>query len=155
AIITELEEYRTWADPLLKEHHARAGHDGPQKLRTALALLPVDPGQKEYLYQRLLRAEPNEVAVLRDALAPHHAELRARLWAVVEHPPAGQQQQRLRAACALAAYDLASPRWGNAQTQVVGDLVAVNAVFLGVWLEGFRPVKNHLLGPLAAMFRER
>src|SRR5207249_4074371 len=51
-IIEELAAYRSWAEPLLKEQHARAAHDSPQKLRTSLALLAVDPGQVAYLYER-------------------------------------------------------------------------------------------------------
>jgi hypothetical protein len=50
-----------------------------QKLHTSLALLPVDARQGDYLYERLLSAEPNEVPVLVDALEPHKQELTERL----------------------------------------------------------------------------
>ena len=34
------------------------------------------------------------------------------------------------------------------------DLVSVNPVFLGLWSEEFRPVKDRLLGPLVDVFRQ-
>ena len=55
-IIQEIEGYRLWADPLLREENDRAAVGSPQKLHASLALLPVDPGQTTYLYDRLLDA---------------------------------------------------------------------------------------------------
>jgi hypothetical protein len=94
------------------------------------------------LYQRLLDAEAHEVAVLRDALRPFQDDLRERLWAVVEQPD--KAGQRLRAACALAAFDPDSPRWDQVSRPVAEQLVSVNAVFLAPWLQGFRPIKEKL-----------
>ena len=115
SIVNNLEKYRTWADPLLKAKFDQAKEGSSERLNMALALLPVDATQVEYLYARLLDAEPNEVPVIRDALAPHKDELVERLWAVVEQPAKGHEQQRLRAACALAAYDPESQRWAKVQ----------------------------------------
>ena len=71
---------------MLKAKFDQAKEGSSQRLNMALALLPVDATQVEYLYDRLLNAEPNEVPVIRDALAPHKDELVERLWAVVEQP---------------------------------------------------------------------
>ena len=114
----------------------------------------MDATQVEYLYARLLDAAPNEVPVIRDALAPHKDELVERLWTVVEMPDKGQGQQRLRAAAALVAYDPDNQRWAKASGTIVEDLVSVNPVFLGLWSEEFRPVKARLLGPLSGVFRD-
>ena len=59
---------RQWTDPLLREENAKATTDSRQKLHISLALLPTDPSQVDYLYGRLLDAEPHEVPVIRDAL---------------------------------------------------------------------------------------
>jgi formylglycine-generating enzyme required for sulfatase activity len=157
AILDEIEGYRDWADPLLREELARAADDSQQKLHVSLALLAADPGQKDFLSRRLLEASPREIAVLRDSLAPYRGELLDRLWQAVARPPRGHEQQRLRAAYALAAYDPDSPRWDAAGDKVVQDLVreSANPAFLGIWLEGLRPVKARFLAPLAALFRER
>jgi formylglycine-generating enzyme required for sulfatase activity len=152
-IIEEMKDYRRWMDPLLRE--ARADKDARTQLHAILGLLPVDKGQVDYLYGRLLEAQPQEVAVLRDALRPYKKQLLGRLWAIVEQPPQGHEGQRLHTACALADYDRDSARWDQASGPVVAQLVAVNPTVLGPWIEGFRPVREKLLRPLEKVFRDR
>lgn len=57
-IAREMEGYRRWADPHLRRENEAAQDGSRKKLHTSLALLPVDEGQAEYLYQRLLKAGP-------------------------------------------------------------------------------------------------
>jgi formylglycine-generating enzyme required for sulfatase activity len=152
-IIKEIDEYRTWADPLLKEANEKTDLDAQKKLHLSLALLPVDSGQVSYIYNRLLEAEPSEVLVLQDALAPHKQDLLDKLWAVAERPGQGKESQRLRAACALAKYDPDSQRWVKVQDQVANDLVAVPVVFSSIWIESLRDVRGKLQGPLAVIFK--
>jgi formylglycine-generating enzyme required for sulfatase activity/tRNA A-37 threonylcarbamoyl transferase component Bud32 len=154
AVIAEIEPCRAVADPLLRARHRDAANDSPHKLRTALALLPVDRTLADYLCRRMLAVEPHEVPVLRDALFPHRDALLARLWTAVLAPAPGQESQRLRAACALARYDADSQHWVDCSATLAGDLVAANPVFLGLWMEGLRPVRARLLTPLAAIFRD-
>jgi serine/threonine protein kinase/formylglycine-generating enzyme required for sulfatase activity len=157
-VVADMAPYRRWLDPLLYEanHDAEANHDPRKQLHASLALLPVDQTQVEYLYGRLLEAEPHQVPVIRDALAARRSDLVDRLWAVVlARPEKGKEQQRLRAAAALAGYDPDSSQWDEAGDKVVEDLVSVNAVYLGLWSEAFRPVKAHLLSPLSNVFRDR
>jgi hypothetical protein len=154
-IIQEIEDYRLWADPWLREEYDRAGVGSPQRLHASLALLPVDPAQTIYLYDRLLDAEPHEVPVIVDALAPHKQELLAKLWRVVEIPGKGKEKQRLRAASALASFDPQSDKWVKYSPGIVNDLVLENSIFLGQWGESFRPVKRSFLEPLSAVFRNR
>jgi hypothetical protein len=138
--------------PMLQSACAEPTINAKGRLHLSLALLPMDPGQVEYLYSRLLRAEPHEVAVLRNALAPYKETLTAKLWAVAAGPAAGPQ--RLRAAAALADYDAGSPRWRDIQTAVAGDLVGVPAVYLGAWMDGLRPVRSRLVEPLGVIYRD-
>jgi len=153
-IIDEIEGYRTWADPLLEEECEKASEDSSRRLHASLALLPVDPRQRDYLYDRLLDAEPQEVPVIRDALATHKEALADRLWAVVEQPPRGKESQRLRAACALATFDPNNQRWEKAKGEVADDLVKVPAVYLAMWMDSLRPVRVRLLKPLADIFQD-
>ena len=125
-----------------------------QKLHASLALLPVDPGQVDYLYDRLLDAQPHEVPVIRDALAPHKDALLDKLWAVVATPEKGKESQRLRAAAALAKYDPESEKWATVQEAVGNDLVAVPALHLSLWMEALRPVRTKLLPQLSAVYRD-
>jgi hypothetical protein len=146
--------YRRWADPLLRQEDAQANQGSSQQLHVQLALLPVDSKQEDYLYKRLLTAAPNEFSVLLDALAPHKDELVEKLWAVVEQPAEGHEQQRLRAAAALASYDPEGQRWAKVQNQIADDLVAVPAVYLATWMEALRPVRGKLLDPLSFVFQD-
>ena len=155
-IVQEIASYRPWVDSLLEEAHgeAEAAGDSRRQLVTSLALLPVDSGQVDYLYQRLLDAEPLEVPIIRDALAPHKEALAEKLWTVVENPPQGKEGQRLRAASALASYDPGSQRWEKAKGDIADDLVKVPSVYLATWVDLQRPVRSILLKPLAAIFRD-
>jgi formylglycine-generating enzyme required for sulfatase activity len=153
-IIAELNSHRGSVDPKLSKILAAPSSSEKAKLRASLALLPVDNGQVEYLFGRLLDAEPPEVAVLRTELAPHRAELRERLWAAAERPPPGHEGRRLRAACALAAYDADSGRWDGVREAVAADLVSVPPLHLATWRQALAPVRGCLLAPLAAVFRD-
>lgn len=153
-IVVDISKYRRWADPRLREALDRPDASPRQKLHASLALLPVDATQVNYLYDRLLDAQPHEVPVIRDALAPHSESLRERLWAMAESPDKGQDPQRLRSAAALAKYDPDDPRWATVSRFVVDDLVQENPVYLLYWSEAFRPVKGALLEPLGVIFRD-
>ena len=154
AIVADMPPYRRWLGPLLHEAQTQAVKDNdPRKqLHASLALLPVDGTQVAYLKDRLLDAEPQEVPVIRDALAPHKNELLESLWAAVEKPEEGKESQRLRAAAALAKYDPESEKWDQSSKAVVDQLVAENPVFLGLWMESFRPIKGKLLEPLKSIY---
>jgi formylglycine-generating enzyme required for sulfatase activity len=163
AIIAEMDDYRTWADPLLRQEYEQAAPNSRQKLYAALALLPVDAGQRDYLFDRLLSATPQQVPVIVQALKPHGLALEDGLWRVAEKPAGDLQPlrilvgeaERLRAACALAAFDPDSPRWQGIAAAVVEQLVAENPVHLGQWLVSLRPVKGRLLAPLGVVFRDK
>ena len=154
AIIGEMAEYRQWVDPLLKEENDKAAANSRHKLHTSLALLPVDATQVECLFGWLLKAEPQEVLVIRDALVPHKDALLDKLWTVVKKPEIGQEKPRLRAAAALAKYDPASERWAKVREAVANDLVSVPAVYLATWMDSLRPVRENLLNPLAVVYRD-
>jgi serine/threonine protein kinase/formylglycine-generating enzyme required for sulfatase activity len=155
SILSEIKGHRLWADPLLRDQNQKAEPYSSQKLRTSLALLSVDPTQVEYLYQTLLfHSNPDAVPVIRDALFPQREALIDRLWRVLEQPDPGTEGQRLRAGALLALYDPDSPRWEKCSAGVVEELVAENVIFLGLWMEAFRPVKARLLGSLSTVFRD-
>jgi serine/threonine protein kinase/formylglycine-generating enzyme required for sulfatase activity len=156
-IVSDMAPYRGLLAGSLRQAYAEAeaNHDARKQLHASLALLPIDPGQREYLAQRLLDAEVHEVPVLRDALLPYQHELREEFWSAVEQPARGRERQRLRAACALARYEPESPRWAKAQGAVADDLVRVPAVYLAGWTELLRPLRGPLQAPLADIFRDR
>jgi serine/threonine protein kinase/formylglycine-generating enzyme required for sulfatase activity len=158
SIVEEMAPYRHWIDPLLHAAYqqAQAGTepDSRTQLHVSMALLPVDAGQTDYLYRRLLDAAPQEVSVLCDVLAPNQNDLREKLWIVVEHPTPGKEQQRLRAACALAKYDPHNERWKTVAEPIVDDFVSVPPTYLERWMDSLKPVRRKLQASLEAVFRD-
>ncbi|HKI31191.1 MAG TPA: SUMF1/EgtB/PvdO family nonheme iron enzyme, partial [Gemmataceae bacterium] len=155
AVVRDMAPYRRWLDgPLYQARaEAEANGDARKQLHASLALLPGDGGQVDYLYDRLLAAEPQEVIVLREELRPHAETLGERLWAVLEDAK-GDPGQRLRAACALAAYAPDDGRWEKVSGDVAARLVAENALVIGPWAGALKPVGRHLLPPLAVLLLE-
>ena len=138
---------------MLTQEDAQAKEGSSQQLRLRLAILPVDPEQVNYLYERLLDAAPNEFPVLRDALASHKDELVEKLWAVAGDSTHGEQH-RLRAAAALASYDPGSQKWEKVAVPAVNALIGVPAEHLTQWLNAYRPVCRKLSSPLGVVFRD-
>jgi formylglycine-generating enzyme required for sulfatase activity/tRNA A-37 threonylcarbamoyl transferase component Bud32 len=138
----EPKEATTEAIRLWRQHRARA----------ALGLLAEDSGQAALLTARLFEEglDPGEMILVRDALKPHAAELKADLWRRVhEDNPASQ----FRALVALAAFDPDSPRWPAAARSALVEMLKADPLHLGQWVEALRRVKQHLLPPLERVFR--
>ena len=161
-LVEQLPHYRRWADPLFLRYAQEAPEDSKEHLHASLALLPVDDGQVEYLYQRLLTAEPAELLVIRDTLAGHRDGLVERLWGVLGDTNA-DPDRRFRGACILATYDPASgdeqeKRWVGVSAFVTDQLLAgvqQNPSHYTPLLEMLRPVRERLLEPLAEVYRNR
>jgi formylglycine-generating enzyme required for sulfatase activity len=155
-IVKDMAPYRRWLDPLLQEAYAQAEkeHDPRKQLHASLALLPVDAGQVEYLLSRLLQGQPQEVLVIREALSLHKQDLTERLWTLLESPK-NDQDERLRAACALAAFSPDDPRWKQASGDVAAMLVIQKPFVLAQWTEALQGVGRWLLPPLADLLVDK
>ena len=154
-IVTHMSPFRRWVDPLLHEDYAQSKNENdPRKqLHSSLALLPVDPAQVEYLYERLLQAEPEELDVIRKALFPHKAELIERLWKLLEKSE-NKEDQRLRAACALSVFALSDPRWEKVSGDVAAILVEQKSYMVLQWLDALLGGRDYLFPPLADMLMD-
>jgi hypothetical protein len=67
-IIREYSPYREWAVPRLRTMIDENPETDRLHLHASLALLPDDSGQKDYLYDRMMMANPDEFDVIREAL---------------------------------------------------------------------------------------
>ena len=153
AIIEKLASHRRWAAPRLSRLLAESPEDSREHLHASLALLPSDDRQVEYLEKQLLGDRPIEFPILRDALRSHRAAINPGLWSTLEG--AGPNDPRLLAtAGALASYDGDSPRWPAVEVKVAEALVKVNSIHLGLWLDHLRPIRDRLVVPIAAIFRD-
>src|SRR5262249_7468202 len=90
----------------------------------------------------------------RDALRPHQSGLTSKLWSALDSAQPGEPRL-LSSAGALALYDPDNPRWAGLGGKAAQALVAVNPVFLGIWLDALRPVRAQLTAPLEAIFRDK
>jgi eukaryotic-like serine/threonine-protein kinase len=153
-IVNDMAPYRRWLNPLLRETIALTGNsDHRKRLHASLALLPEDTGQVDYLYGRLLQADAQEFAVIRDALSKHRHDLVGRLWGVLDNRKM-DPEQRFRAACALAEYDGTNARWGKASVDVAAWLVTENSLVIGKWTDALRRAKDFLFEPLAVILED-
>jgi serine/threonine protein kinase/formylglycine-generating enzyme required for sulfatase activity len=149
-VVQDMAPYRRWLDPLLQEAHAQAEqeNDPRKRLHASLALVPVDAGQVEYLYERLLKADPQEVIVIRGALSDYRQDLSERLWTLLVNPKS-DQGQRLRSACALAEFAPDDARWEKAGGDVAATLVIQKPFVIAQWTDALKGVGRWLTPPLA------
>jgi hypothetical protein len=154
SIVEQLSGCRRWADPKLMRLVHSADDQSRERLHASLALLPVDPTQVDYLYNRLLGADPSEVTVLRDALKRQMRTLTPKLWTVLESAKPGDASL-LPSASALASYDPDNTKWEAVGGKVAQTLVIINSIYLGLWLEALRPVRGKLMAPMVSIFGEK
>ncbi|MFO1045258.1 MAG: SUMF1/EgtB/PvdO family nonheme iron enzyme [Planctomycetaceae bacterium] len=102
----------------------------------------------QYLAEFLLKAEPQEMLVIRDALLDHKEILLEQLWAKLENPQ-HDQGQRFRAACALADYSPDDSRWEKVATDVAEWLCIQKTFEIAQWTDAFQGVGRWLITPLA------
>jgi eukaryotic-like serine/threonine-protein kinase len=154
-VVNDMRPYRRWVNPLLRESRAQAEvhNDGPKLLMTSLALLPADPDQSEYLYERLLDAKPEEFAVIRASLHPHKGELLKRLRAQLTDQT-GDADKRFRAACALAEYAPADSSLQEQSFFIVSRLLRENALVLSYWKDALQPIGHNLLSPVDDILKQ-
>jgi eukaryotic-like serine/threonine-protein kinase len=153
-LVAELKPYRPWANPMLMQVVEQASNDSKERLHAALALADDDATQVDFLYKRLLDARPDDLPVIRDSLRSHRGRIVPRLWSLLEGAQ-GDNDQRFRAACALAAYSPDdSGRWAKVSGEVANKLVTENILLIGQWKKALQPIRGPLLEPLAAIFRD-
>jgi serine/threonine protein kinase/formylglycine-generating enzyme required for sulfatase activity len=156
-IIEELSSRRHWADPQLKEMIERYRPGSKQRLHASLALLPVDPEQKEYLYEKLLEAKhPDEFGAICEALKKrtHYQQFVPRLRILLDHE--SRPDFRFRAACALAIFGPGDPYWKRRDfiNEVAKALIEENPHFVAKWGLFLVPIRGRLAESLEGILRD-
>lgn len=155
AIVAELSPYRERVDPLLNAKLQAADNGSAEKLHLALALVPVDQGQVDYLRQQLTMCPPSQFTEIRKALFPHKAQLIDSLWQFVQDEQRSPSQ-RFQTAAALAEYAPDDNRWQAIAPFVAQELTAsIPSVYVGPWQELLRPASQQLIAPLKAIHADR
>jgi formylglycine-generating enzyme required for sulfatase activity/tRNA A-37 threonylcarbamoyl transferase component Bud32 len=135
------------------------GADDRRRLPAALALLPDDPKQAEFLAARLLSpaATPEEVLIIRDALKAAGLADRAVAPArrVLATSTGDLTDAQLRAAGALAGLAPADPALAAAADPLAAKLADENPLLIGAWREVFQPTAPRLVAPLRRIYARR
>ena len=153
-IVSQLDQYRQWANPLINERLRRTADGSVEKLHLSLAVVDRDPGQVEYLYNQLLRADLQRFPTIRDKLFKHREMFADRLWTVLDTGETVSQQQRLRAAAALALYDPDNAQWERTSQSVANAIVATVPVNVGFWMDALYNARTKLLPHLTMIYRD-
>jgi hypothetical protein len=133
-----------WQEPALA--------DG-RRLRVGLAL--ADDAEVRARLVGLARTadDPQEVLLVRDALAAHAEEVRPLLWGPVKEastPPL----ERFRLLAMLATLDPDGADWPGYAPATVEQFLGANPLHLGPWKAALEPVRGALLPPLGRAFRD-
>ncbi|MHC5538719.1 SUMF1/EgtB/PvdO family nonheme iron enzyme, partial [Singulisphaera rosea] len=153
-IVDEIDDDRTYVNPLLKTALRSLESNPPSDLHVRLALLPDDPeGQVNPLYDRLLNADPEPFRVILKALRPHWSKFTSRLWDELK-PSSRDPNRRFRAAVALANYAPESDLWDGHISEVTERLVVQPALHVPHWVEALRPLKARLIPSLTTFYRD-
>ena len=155
-ILGEMGGYQRWLNSSLSEKLNLAKSEGKKSKQTLyqLALLPSDSSHAAELCDVMLRADPGEFEVIRDALVDTQERHLNKLWNVLGSQAANSHGERLRAAAALAKYAPHDSRWNDMNTVVVNDLVQENSIFIGAWSKALQSVSEPLLKPLVVVFNQ-
>ena len=147
-IVQDLAPFRQWANPALRAAADSSSRSGQERLHAQLALLPAGLANPESLIDPLLMAPPEEFRAILGMLSPYRRELAGLLWPVVKSADV-DRERRLRAACALAAFEPDQPDWPQIAPDVASLLLAENPLIVNEWVDMLRPVGRSLVGPLA------
>lgn len=150
--IRQMGRFRPWVNPLLYQALAEEG-DPKRRLRARLGLLPVDPGQLPEIQSQLLICDPEDFLAIREMLAKFPDQTIGELWNVLVQNR-NEEGRRLRAACALAQYDLQNEKWTEVSPDVASILVAQSPAVIGYWIEALSLVHQKLLQPLAGILAD-
>ena len=152
------ESSRTWlriaagSIRCLQEAYAQAEteNDPRKQLHASLALLPVDSGQVDYLYERLLQGEPQEVVVIREALLRPQGRPDGTIVDVAGEPEERSGPTISRGLC-VGGFSLPTTLAGKKSVDDVAATLVIQKPFvIAQWTEALKGVGSWLIPPLAA-----
>ncbi len=149
-LVAELGPIRQWANPALRAAANDASSSSRERLHAQLALLPAGLVKPESLVDPLLTAPPEEFKPILGMLLPYGPQLAGPLWTCVETADL-DGVRRIRAACALAAFDPGNSAWQGVAPEVARLLLAENPLLVKEWVEIMLPVRRSIVGPLAEL----
>ncbi len=150
-LIDSLTSYGTLVEPTLKSHLSSTNPN--VRFRAALCLASGDLGLSDYLYEKLLDAEPDQFNVILEIIKRHDRQLVPRLWGELSAAECSGPRQ-IRSACALAALDAASVDWSRHAISVVRALFGEDGFRRPRWTVRLTPVREALYHVLDQYYEE-
>jgi hypothetical protein len=152
-LVSQLAPYRRWAGPDLLL--LRADDSNPDaQLYAALALLPSDQKQVNYLLERLLSCSILELPVIRDMLGDYAKELHDWIQGQLRDlvlDDAANRARRFNAALVLATYGPEDAAWTDTTARFVVDRLLSSSVDLqSQYRAALQGARRHLVAATAA-----
>ena len=165
-LINEMSRRPSRVLPRLVERFNTLDQEPQKKLNVSLALHALDVGRRaeafDHLRERLLEATPGQLLTIceeldhqKKAWADSRRDFVSRFWKIVEEPPAGRMEQRIRAGAVLARFDPNGELWANFGATLVADLVRQNFSDFESWAELYRGARQSLIPELKKIFRDK
>ncbi|MFT4555455.1 MAG: sulfatase activating formylglycine-generating enzyme [Planctomycetaceae bacterium] len=151
-----LENISRFADQVLPELRASRSSlelTESQRTRFAIALLPFESGEIDYLFDRLPDVNVDEVALIREAIEPQAESLTLQLWESITANDIRTSAQ-LRLATALAVFEPGSERWATIANDVVAALTALDEAEARKWVQLLSPARKWLLSEFKSLFED-
>lgn len=136
--------------PLLEQQLYDIKDGDAAKTKVLLALLPADPSYAKLLVDPLLAANPQDFMVIRQRLAPYAEVVIPLLEQKFARLPELDNSVNLRIAGALALWQTSSPLFEKILPGIINRLVAQDLIYLGEWVEIFKPIQKLLLHKLVS-----
>lgn len=155
SIIDDLDGFERWSGPRLKSL-LKETKEPSLRVRYALAFLPHDSAQVEYILSQLPNLKPSTVAVVAEEMKTRQdlAAIR-QLWEMLESEST-PARTRFHAAMILAQLDpegeQAKNGWKTQGAFLSGELVDIDPVDYPAAIEALRPIRGHLFKSLHAAF---
>jgi serine/threonine protein kinase len=152
-ILAPLRPYLSKIRPRLHRTLASQEITEAERIRLSLALLPWEPERTADLQRYALKSPPNELALIREAIAESKTAVVPWAWEVVRDPDRSPMA-RLRGACLLAMLDSDNHSyWTDAASDVRSALVAQDVSQVPQWASLLRPLDKYIASELEEVLR--
>ncbi|WP_165070060.1 bifunctional serine/threonine-protein kinase/formylglycine-generating enzyme family protein [Paludisphaera rhizosphaerae] len=122
-----------------------------ERLRATYTIVDRAGPDADRLVEFATTASPEELAAIRERLAPFASTLIGSLWRQAEQKPAEPLAQ-LRIAALLAAFDSEGDRWQGLAPPIVETLLTAQTLNLDAWANLLRPATDRLTPLLQSLY---
>lgn len=152
-IFREVNPDSLYLDGRLQKEFTEAAMDSSNKLRYALALLPIGGQTLDYVYDRMLDCQIGQLEVIRNSLAPFHKQLDEKLWSDFRN---GTLEGRFRAGLVLSSFATGDERWTDEDREfLVSNMMASNLLDQGFVRRLLTDFSDQLYDELESAFLNR